>query len=101
MEEFTKVNMLIIKKKVVGIKFIKMEICMLVSIIKIKNMEKAHSFGLVYAKIQPLNKLIKRFNNIKDYGGVDYQMVKANIKNAIVSFIYIQVIFIQANIEMG
>ena len=48
---FIKVNMLIIKKKVVGIKFIKMEICMLVNIIRIKNMEKAHSFGLVYAKI--------------------------------------------------
>ena len=86
MERFIKGNIMIIKNKEMDIKYIKMAICMLGSIIRIKNMVEAHFFGLVSVKIQQLNMPIKKFNNIKVYGGVDFQMDKVNIKNAMVHF---------------
>ena len=51
MERFIKGNIMIIKNKEMDTKYIKMAICMLGSIIRIKNMVEAHFFGLVSVKI--------------------------------------------------
>ena len=53
MEEFSKDSITIMKRKGWDARYIQTEICTQDSIMKIRNMEKAPSFGLATAKAMP------------------------------------------------
>jgi hypothetical protein len=61
-------------------------------------MEKDSFFGLI-SMLKRSNQ-IKMFNIIKETGGEDFLMVKAYIKNAMVNYIIIKVIYIEAALKM-
>lgn len=61
-------------------------------------MEKVSSFGLI--SMPKLNNQIKMYNIIKETGGVDFLMVKDYIKNAMVNYIIIKVIYIEVALKM-
>jgi hypothetical protein len=75
----------IIKRVERDVKFLQMVMSILENIIKIKNMEKELSFGLVSVKQQVPNCNIRKYSNTKVCGGEAYQMEKVSMKNRMVN----------------
>lgn len=80
-----KVSMPRTRRVEMGCKYMPMETCMLGNTTRTKSMERELSSGSVFAKVQPLNRLVLRFSIMKDSGGADCLMEKVSMKNQMVN----------------
>lgn len=78
---FSKVNSIKTIKQAMVVNYMAMEICTSATFLKTKSMGKVPFTGLVYVIQLAQSKQTQKLNNFMEIGGVDFLMVKGNIKN--------------------
>lgn len=82
---FSKVNSVKTRNQVLVVSYMAMEICTSATFRKTKSTGKVPFTGLVYATLLARSKQTQKSSNFMEIGGGDFLMVKANIKNQMVT----------------